>query len=681
MRNFGEAVIRHRKSILVMTIILCILSFFLMSLVTVNYNLASYLPKQAPSTLALQTIKTVMPNMQVYLPGLSFEEALEQKKSLQEIEGINSVLWLDDVMDLRAQPIQMLDKSIVSAFYSDGPLFQVAVKKGAQSGAVQSIEALYPQALLDGEAVDQAQMINKTLKQVSSIILYVVPLCLIILVLATRHWADPVLFLIAIGVAILLNEGTNVFRSSVSFVTQACSAVLQLAVSIDYAVFLLHRFNEFREEGLATPDAMKKAIAHSASAIFSSAATTVAGFMALILMDFGLGPDMGIVLAKGVVLSYLSVMIVLPAVAVIFSKWIDKTAHRSFMPSFTRTGRAVVRFGGPIALILVLLMPVAYLAQRQNNFIYGTGGMHSSDSQVKKDQLMIQEKFGHNLNMILLVPRGDRNTEAQLSQALQELPHVVNVMSYPDTVGVQIPSQILPEETLDQFREGDYAKIILTVNTADESTQAFEFVETLRSTAERFYPQDNHLLGESAVNLDLKNAITGDNLKVLLAGMLAIGVILFINFRSFALPLILLLVIEGSIWLNMGVPYFAGDSMNYIGYQIVSSVQLGATIDYGILLSQRYLEARKTLPKREAASFSLKVSMGSILTSASILTIAGFALGIVLRDNGIISQMGLIIGRGAVISGLMVLIVLPQMLIWLDRLIQITTIKKRGIKK
>ena len=219
MKKFSEAVIRHRKSILVITVLICVLSFYLMQFVTVNYNLASYLPKEAPSTKAMNAIDTVLPNLQVYLPGLSVQQAIQEKTALRELEGVSDVLWLDDVTDLRAQPFQMLDKDIVSVFYQDGPLYQVNVKPGAQSETVLKIEEMYPEALLDGEASDQAQMVNKTLKQVASIILYVVPLCLIILILATRHWVDPVLFLIAIGVAIVLNEGTNVFRSSVSFVT------------------------------------------------------------------------------------------------------------------------------------------------------------------------------------------------------------------------------------------------------------------------------------------------------------------------------------------------------------------------------------------------------------------------------------------------------------------------------
>ncbi|NLA53132.1 MAG: MMPL family transporter [Clostridiales bacterium] len=678
MKKFSEAIIGHRKSILLITVIVCVISVFLMQLVTVNYDLASYLPPESPSTKAMNAIETILPNLQVYLPGVSFGESVQEKNKLLGIDGISSVIWLDDAIDLRAQPVEMLDSDIVSSFYRDGPLYQVTIAQEEQSSTVLSVRAMFPDALLKGEASDQADMVNETLKQVASIILYVVPLCLVILFITTRHWADPVLFLIVIGVAVLLNEGTNVFRSSVSFVTQASSAVLQLAVSIDYAVFLLHRFSEFKDEGIPTPEAMKMAIEHSASAIISSALTTIAGFLALMLMDFGIGPDMGIVLAKGVILSYISVMVILPAVAVVFSKWIDKTAHRSFMPSFKRTGKTIMRRGAPIAIILILLLPLAFMAQHRNSFIYGSGGMHSADSRADLDQKAIEDKFGQNLSMILLVPRGDRSREAQLSQALMEIPEVVNVFSYPGTVGVQIPSQILPSQVQDQFREGEYAKMILTVNSADESPEAFELVNTLRNTASRFFPEKSHLLGESAVNLDLKNTITHDNLRVLLAGMLAIGIILLINFKSVALPLILLFVIEGSIWLNMGIPYFSGVSMNYIGYQIVSAVQLGATIDYGILLSQRYLEGRRTLEKREAAAFAFTASAGSILTSASILTLAGYALGIVLRENGIISQMGLIIGRGAAISGFMVLFVLPQMLSWFDKLIQKTTIRKRG---
>lgn len=677
MKRISEGIIRYRKLIIAAALALCVASVFAVPFVKVNYNLSDYLPADAPTVRAMGAVKTEMPNLQVYLPGRGVADALEQKKALAAIPGVDSVIWLDDLSDLSATPVQMLPETLSGQYYSDGPLYQLVLREGEDSRLVPLIREMYPDALMKGSAVENAQQVNVTMGQIASIMYYVVPLCLLILVLSTRHWVEPLLFLIVIGVAILLNEGTNVIFGSISYITRACSAVLQLAVSIDYAVFLLHRFSEARDEGLDAVEAMKVAIQRSASAVASSASTTVFGFLALILMDFGLGRDMGLVLAKGVLLSYLSVMVILPALSISSVKWIDRTAHRSLMPSFRRFGRAVIRFGAPLAILLILLLPPAFIAQRQNAFLYGNSGMHAADSPLKREQIQIEERFGEERMMLVMAPRGDRVREAKLSAALQQVPGIVGVMSYAGVVSVEVPPQVLPREATEPFYEGDYARFILTARTQDEGEAAFRLVEDVRRAAASVYPEESLLLSESAVNLDLKTIITGDNLKVLLAGLVSVGLVLLVNFRNLTIPFILLLVIEGSIWLSMSIPYYQGETLNYVGYQIVSSVQLGATVDYGILLTQRYLEGRETLRPRDAAAWALKVSTGSIMPPAMILALAGYALGFLIRENGIISEMGFIIGRGAVFSLTMVLLVLPQILVWLDWPIQKTMLKRR----
>jgi hypothetical protein len=301
--------------------------------------------------------------------------------------------------------------------------------------------------------------------------------------------------------------------------------------------------------------------------------------------------------------------------------------------------------------------------------------MHSPDSPLQIEQIKIEDRYGSGRMMLILVPSGDRAMEAQMGKALKELPEVRSVLSYTDTVSPYIPPEVLDKNASSAFYQDGYARFILNVETADEGETAFRLVDRLKETAEAFYPGKTHLLGESAVNYDLMKTITGDSLKVLLAGLLSIGLVLMITFKSFSIPLILLLVIQGSIWLNMGLPYFQGSHLNYIGYLIVSSVQLGATVDYGILLSLRYLEGRRTMPPREAAAWALAVSAGSILPPAMILTLAGTILGMMVSGNGIISEMGVIIGRGAAISCGMVLLVLPHILVWCDGLIKRTTLK------
>lgn len=672
MDHFRDLVIRHRKWVLLAALAVCVVCFFLMRGVRIEYDMTTYLPKDAPTSRALKVLgDEQVPNLRTYIPNVLPREAMQVKRHLSGITGVVDVLWLDDTMDLDALPWEMVPQSAKDPFYQDGgALFQMTVAQGAGEQVLQQIRDIYPDSIFQGEAANSARLSGVSMGEIASIMYYVLPLVLLILLISTRHWLDPILFLLAIGVAIVINEGTNVLLGSVSFVTQACSAVLQLAVSIDYAVFLLHRFGELRANGVAPEEAIKSAMKSEASTIAASAMTTVFGFLALMFMDFGMGFDMGIVLAKGVLLSYLSVMVFLPALAIACFRLIDKTAHRSLMPSFRRFGRVVSRRGLPLAAVVLLMLPLAYLGQRQNQFLYGSAGMHSENSLVKQEARAIEAVFGRSVPMLLLVPTQQPGRLMELTNTLEALPGVSAVISYATMPGVEIPRAVLPASATSQLTRGEYDRVIAYADTEDEGSEAFALVRAIRSAAQATFGDDYHLISESAVNYDLKDTITRDYLEVLLIGVVAIGLVLLLTFRNALLPFVLLVVLEGAIWLNMSIPYFLGYEMNYIGYQIVSSVQLGATIDYAILLTSRYIEARRALSKKEAAAQALTSATGPILTPASILTIAGYLLSIVVSSNGIISQMGEIIGRGAFLSAAMVLLVLPQVLIWLDTPIQ-----------
>lgn len=677
MLSFSRFVLRKRKLIIWLTALLCAVSFFGMLRVRVNYDMSSYLPEDTPTVRALKAVGNDVPNMKVYLPGVTVQQAREAKKQLMACAHVRGVLWLDDVTDLRATPEETLDQDILSAWYRDGgALFQVTVDPDHYAAGFSAIKTLFPDSLTAGNAANQARVISVSMKEVGAIIPFVLPIVLLILLVSTRHYFEPVLFLLAIGVAILLNEGSNYFLGSVSFVTRSSAAVLQLAVSIDYAVFLLHRFAECREQGMDNETAMAEAMVRSASSIAASAMTTVFGFLALMLMGFRLGGDMGFVLAKGVLVSYLTVMFFLPAAAISMTGLIDRTAHRSFMPAFGRMSRVIVRHGAPVALILLVLLLPAYLGQKNNSFLYGSSGMHAETSPVKAEARTIDRLFGRSQQMLLMVPEGDLARVDALGKELQMLPEVTSVVSYPTMVGMGIPPDIVPEAQLKQLRSDGYDRIILYADVPEEGESAFRLVERIRETADRYYQEGSLLAGECAANLDIRDTILSDSGKVLWGGILSIGLILLLTFRSLTIPLVLLAVIEGAIWINLSLPYFQGIDMNYIGYQIVSSVQLGATVDYGILLTQRYLEARRRLDKKQAAQEALRVSTGSILPPALILTAAGLLLGFI-STNGVISQMGLVLGRGAAISAGMVLVVLPHVLMAADTLIAHTTIKPK----
>ncbi len=685
MEHFANKILEHKKSILIVSIAAALLCGALLTMVSVNYNLADYLPEDAPSTVAIDVMNSSftegIPNVNVFIPNVSIPEALEYKKQFADVSGVSSVLWLDDVVDIY-KPVEMADQETAEAWYKDGgALFVLTADNENSIAIIDDIRRIAgDDSVLSGETVNNVTVQSTTMSEILRIMLYVVPLVLLILLFTTSSWFEPVLFLITIGVAILINEGTNIFLDEISYVTRATSAILQLAVSIDYAVFLLHSFARFRQDGFEVKEAMKKAVANSFSAIAASAATTVFGFLALTLMKFKIGPDMGLVLAKGVLFSYISVMVFLPIFAIYTAKLMDKTHHRSLMPSFKGFGKVAVRSCIPLAAVIFMILVPSFLAQQNNEFLYGSSGMHSEDSVVRKDANYISNIFGETQQMVLLVPEGDTVNENTLTTALAEVPNVTAVISYSNAVGIQIPAEFLPGEKLSQLRSGGYSRFILYAATPDEGNKAFAVVEEIRKAAGEYYGDTYHLIGQSVINYDLKETITKDYLPVTMASIIAIGLVLIVTFRSVSIPLILLLTIEGAIWINLGLPYFTGNSLNYIGYQIISAVQLGATVDYGILFVQHYMGNRKSLEKREAARLAISDTAASILTPAGILTAAGLVLGLV-STNGIISQLGTILGRGAIISAVMVLLFLPALLILFDGLIQRTTWSGRRAKK
>lgn len=675
-----DKIIEYKKIILILLLGLAFLSAVAMSFVKINYNLIDYLPKDVPSTIAIDVVDNnfseKIPNLNVYIPDVSIPEAISNKERLASISGVHSVLWLDDLMDVY-QPLDILDKNTVEDWYKNGgALYSLAADTKNCVAIIEDIRSIYGEkAILSGELLNQATIQALTTGEVSQILFYVIPLVLIILLLSTGSWFEPILFLITIGVAILINEGTNLFIGEVSYVTQSTSAVLQLAVSMDYAVFLLHSFSKYRNEKNTVEAAMKKAMSESASAIAASATTTVFGFLALTFMKFELGPNMGLVLSKGILFSFLSVLLLLPILAIYTTKLMDKTRHRSFLPSFERFSKFVMRICIPLCIVLILFIVPSFLAQKNNSFIYGSSGIHSEDSQLKIDADYINSIFGVKQQMVLLFPKGNVVKEEALAKAIKDIPHITSVIAYPLTVGTEIPPEFLSNEQISQFRSDKYSRIIFYAETEEEGDEAFTLVETIRNTAAIYYGDNYHLLGQNVINYDLKDTIVKDTPFVNGAAVIAIGIVLLITFRSITLPFILLLTIEGAVWINLGIPYFTGTSLNYIGFLIISSVQLGATVDYGILFTKHYMRNRKNVPKREAARLAITNTTASILTPAGILAISCFILSIV-SSNGIISELGMMLGRGAIISSLMVLYFLPALLIIFDKVILKTTIHR-----
>lgn len=668
--------------IIIVFLILTVICAGLSTLVGVNYNFADYLPKDAPSTNALNVMEEEysqpIPNMRVVIYDVSIPDALEYKEKIEKAEGVKEVTWLDDSIDIYG-PLELADQDSVETWYKNSDaLFSVTVSSDEKEkkAAVDAIrEIIGDDNAMSGTAVTDVLSPVHTSQEIQKIMLIALPIVFIILLLTTTSWFEPVLFMITIGVAIMLNRGTNLIFGEISFVTNAAGSVLQLAVSMDYSIFLLHRFAENRQEGGNVQDAMMKAVKQSMGSVLSSGLTTVTGFAALILMRFRIGPDMGYVMAKAIVFSLICVLCFLPALAISTYKLIDKTRHRAFWPDFHKFAKAVLEVRIPALILAVLLLLPCYIAQEKNDFLYGSSRVYSTnETQMGRDLLAIEDEYGPSNPLVILVPKGDISKEQQLNDALKADPDVTSVISYVNTVGASIPEDFVPEESLSQLYSQHYSRFVVSLDTEELEDGWADKVDELHTICEKYYGDEALIAGDLASTEDLKDTITVDNTRVNILAILFVFVILVLNFKSVSIPVILTLVIELSIWINLSVPYLQSTTLHYIGYLIISSVQLGATIDYAILLTGRYMDERKTKKRKDAAIESIRACVLSLFTSAIILTIAGSVLG-VISTNLVLSQLGILVGRGAVISFILVLFVLPALLMIFDRLIEKTTAK------
>ena len=418
---------------------------------------------------------------------------------------------------------------------------------------------------------------------------------------------------------------------------------------------------------------MRLAMKRSFPAIIASASTTFFGFIALTFMNFGIGSDLGLNLVKGILLSFISVMVFLPALTLIFYKWIDKTQHKPFLPKLKNVGNAVMKLKIPVLLLVVLLIVPAFLAQSKTNFIYGIGDQPES-TRAGADETKIEDTFGKNTDIVLLVPKGDIAKEEELVQELEAVSHVTNVLSYVSTVSAAIPSEYLDESVTEQFFSDHYSRIILSADMETEGDTAFSLIEEVQQKTKEYYGDDYYSLGESVTLYDMKNVVQKDNTFVNLLTVITIAFVLLFTFKSILLPILLLLTIEASVWINLSVPYFADSPLVFIGYLIVSTVQLAATVDYAILLTVEYRENRKEMGAVKAIKKTLDEKLFAIAVSASILSSVGFILWLT-STNPVVSSIGLLLGRGALLAFIMVVLFLPAMLVIFDKVIKKTTWK------
>ena len=518
-------------------------------------------------------------------------------------------------------------------------------------------------------AVQNKSLAENVTKEMKLILTLGVLMIFIILCLTTNSWFEPVLYLIVMGVAILINKGTNIFLGEISFLTNSVSAVLQLAVSMDYSIFLIHAFTREKNKGLDQMTALTNAINEALNSIFASSLTTIVGFIVLAFMKFNIGFDMGIVLAKGIIFSLLTVVFFMPAMILRLTPMIEKTGHRSFMPGFDKLSRGIYRIRYGVLIFVAIFVIPAYTAQNMNRFLFGNDAVGASEgTKVYDDEQLINAKFGRSNMMMALVPNTSLIDEKAFTDEVEALAYTKSVTSMAGSLPDGVPEEFLPKSITEQLHKNDYSRILIYVRSKGESKLAYQCSDEIQALMKKYYPENSYLVGTTPSTQDIETTITKDYSRVNVLSLLGVFFVVMFSFKSVAIPVIIMIPIEVAIFINMAVPYIKGDTMIFMGYIIVSCIQLGATVDYAILTTNNYLECRKQAEKREAAIQALNMSIPAILTSGSILTIVGYIL-YNISSVAAIGDLGHLIGRGAWMSMLLVCTLLPAFLVLLDNIL------------
>lgn len=670
-------IIERSRAIEIVFVIAVLLSMLAAPFVNINYDLTRYLPDtvQSKAGLDLMEEKFGYPGTgRVMIEDVTLYEAKQYKDKLEKVDGVDQIMWLDTGTDVFSSDA-FINFNSIDDYYKDGSaVMDIVFEKGDTSRKTsRAIDAMQEitgeKGHYVGMAVQNKSLAENVTKEMKLILTLGVLMIFIILCLTTNSWFEPVLYLIVMGVAILINKGTNIFLGEISFLTNSVSAVLQLAVSMDYSIFLIHAFTREKNKGLDQMTALTNAINEALNSIFASSLTTIVGFIVLAFMKFNIGFDMGIVLAKGIIFSLLTVVFFMPAMILRLTPMIEKTGHRSFMPGFDKLSRGIYRIRYGVLIFVAIFVIPAYTAQNMNRFLFGNDAVGASEgTKVYDDEQLINAKFGRSNMMMALVPNTSLIDEKAFTDEVEALAYTKSVTSMAGSLPDGVPEEFLPKSITEQLHKNDYSRILIYVRSKGESKLAYQCSDEIQALMKKYYPENSYLVGTTPSTQDIETTITKDYSRVNVLSLLGVFFVVMFSFKSVAIPVIIMIPIEVAIFINMAVPYIKGDTMIFMGYIIVSCIQLGATVDYAILTTNNYLECRKQAEKREAAIQALNMSIPAILTSGSILTIVGYIL-YNISSVAAIGDLGHLIGRGAWMSMLLVCTLLSAFLVLFDNIL------------
>lgn len=670
-------IIERSRMIEIVFVVAVLLSMLAAPFVNINYDLTRYLPKtvQSKAGLDLMEEKFGYPGTgRVMIDDVTLYEAKQYKDKLEKVDGVDQIMWLDTGTDVFSADA-FINFNSIDDYYKDGSaVMDIVFEKGDTSRKTsKAIDAMKEitgeKGHYVGMAVQNKSLAENVTREMKMILSLGVLMIFIILCLTTNSWFEPVLYLIVMGVAILINKGTNIFLGEISFLTNSVSAVLQLAVSMDYSIFLIHAFTREKNKGLDQMEALTNAINEALNSIFASSLTTIVGFIVLTFMKFNIGFDMGIVLAKGIVFSLLTVVFFMPAMILRLTPMIEKTGHRSFMPSFDKLSRGIYRIRYGVLIFVAIFVIPAYTAQNMNSFLFGNDAVGASEgTKVYDDEQLINSKFGRSNMMMALVPNTSLIDEKAFTDDVEALPYTKSVTSMAGSLPDGVPEEFLPASITEKLHKNDYSRILIYVRSKGESKLAYQCSDDIQGLLKKYYPEESYLVGTTPSTQDIETTITKDYSRVNILSLLGVFFVVMFSFKSVIIPVIIMIPIEVAIFINMAVPYIKGDTMIFMGYIIVSCIQLGATVDYAILTTNNYLECRKEAEKKEAAIQALNRSIPAILTSGSILTIVGYIL-YNISSVAAIGDLGHLIGRGAWMSMILVCTLMPAFLVLFDHVL------------
>ena len=688
--KFGKAVVKSRIAILIISAVLLVPSLLGMINTRVNYDMLNYLPD------SLDTVKGQEYMLEDFGKGafsfLIFQNANEKdivktEEKIKKIDHVATVLWFDDVADSKI-PMQALPDEVYDAF-NKGDSTLMAVFFDSSSSSDETMNAITEirkvageQCLVSGISAMVTDLRELCEREETLYVAIAVVLAVIAMIVFLDNWIIPFVFLASIGVAILFNLGSNIFLGEISYITKALSAVLQLAVTMDYSIFLWHSYGEQKQKCSDNKEAMAIAIKETVSSVLGSSITTVAGFIALCFMTFTLGRDLGIVMAKGVLLGVLSCVTVLPAMILVLDKPLNKTMHRSLIPSTKKLARGIVKIFPVFLIIFALIAVPAYYGYSQTNkeVYYDLSRSLPEDMSNVIANTKLKEEFGMgNTHMVLVNSKLDPKDIRKMNDEFKKVDGIKLSLGLESVVGPMIPEEMLPESVSTVFKSDRWEMIILSSEyktaTDEMGTQITKLNEIIKK-----YDPDGLLVGEAACTNDLINITSVDFATVNAISIIAIFIIIMIVEKSISLPVILVAVIELAIFINLGLPHYLGESLPFIAPICISTIQLGATVDYAILMTTRYKKERSLgNDKRTAVCTALETSIPSIIVSAMGLFAATVGVAI-YSDVDMIASLCALMARGALISMLCVILILPAMFMLFDKVIGVTTIGFRPKK-